>query len=112
MAPHTHPKQRHPWRRLALLLSVLAAAALFFRWSNHSLQTERFTFADPDLPAGFDGAVVVQLSDLHCAAFGENNAELLAAVAAETPDYIFLTGTWWTRRSPCRRGMWRIWRRA
>ena len=104
MAPHTHPKQRHPWRRLALLLSVLAAAALFFRWSNTSLQVERFTFSDPDLPAGFDGAVVVQLSDLHCAVFGENNAALLAAVAAEAPDYIFLTGDLVDQKKPMPEG--------
>ena len=103
-SPHTHPKRRRPWRRLALLLSVLAAAALFFRWSNHSLQTERFTFADPDLPAGFDGAVIVQLSDLHCAEFGENNAELLATVAAEEPDYIFLTGDLVDQKKPMPEG--------
>ena len=104
MASHTHPKQRHPWRRLALLLAVLAAAALFFRWSNHALQVERFSFADPDLPAGFDGTVVVQLSDLHCAVFGENNAALLAAVAAEAPDYIFLTGDLVDQKKPMPEG--------
>ena len=104
MASHTHPKQRHPWRRLALLLAVLAAAALFFRWSNHALQVERFSFADPDLPAGFDGTVVVQLSDLHCAVFGENNAALLAAVAAAEPDYIFLTGDLVDQKKPMPEG--------
>lgn len=92
MASHTRTKRNHPWRRLALLAVVLAACALFFHWSNHSLQVEAFTFVDPELPGGFDGAVIVQLSDLHCAEFGEGNSELLAAVAAAGPDYIFLTG--------------------
>ena len=92
MVSHTRSKRRHPWIRLAVLLAVLAAGILFFYWSNHSLQIERFTFLDSALPEGFDGAVVVQLSDLHCGSFGENNSGLLAAVAAAEPDYIFLTG--------------------
>ena len=81
MVSHTRSKRRHPWIRLAVLLAVLAAGILFFYWSNHSLQIERFTFLDSALPEGFDGAVVVQLSDLHCGSFGENNSGLLAAVA-------------------------------
>ena len=92
MATHTNTKPRRPWRRLAVLLAILAACALFFQWSNHSLQVESFAFADAALPEGFDGAVIVQLSDLHCAEFGENNSGLLSAVAEAAPDYIFLTG--------------------
>ena len=92
MVSHTRSKRRHPWIRLAVLLGILAAGILLFHWSNHSLQIERFTFLDSALPEGFDGAVVVQLSDLHCGSFGENNSGLLAAVAAAEPDYIFLTG--------------------
>ena len=92
MASHTRSKRRHPWRRLAVLLAILAAGILFFNWSNHSLQVEHFTFVDSALPEGFDGAVAVQLSDLHCGEFGANNSRLLSAVAAAEPDYIFLTG--------------------
>ena len=104
MASHTHPKSRRPWRRLAVLAAILAAAVLFFRWSNGSLQVERFAFADGDLPAGFDGAVIVQLSDLHCAEFGENNGDLLSAVAAAEPDYIFLTGDLVDQKKPVPEG--------
>ena len=64
----------------------------FFHWSNHSLQVQRFTFTSPRLPAGFDGCVIVQLSDLHGALFGEDNRDLLKVVAKNRPDYIFLTG--------------------
>ncbi|MBD5162578.1 MAG: metallophosphoesterase [Oscillibacter sp.] len=84
--PHRH--SRRP-RRLLLLCAL---CAVFFWWSNRSLQTESFTFASPRLPAGFDGCVIVQISDLHGGEFGENNQDLLRQVRAAGPDYIFLTG--------------------
>lgn len=84
------PRRRK--RRLLKFLLFCAFCAAFFWWSNHSLQTERFTFASPRLPEGFDGCVIVQLSDLHGAEFGENNETLLACVRDAAPDYIFLTG--------------------
>lgn len=85
-------RRRHRLRSLLLLFVLIAAGAAFFRWSNHSLQTEEFTFVSERLPEGFDGCRIVQLSDLHGAEFGEGNAELLAAVQSAKPDYIFLTG--------------------
>jgi len=90
-----NPNPRRPRRRshrLRNLLLFCAACAVFFRWSNHSLQTDRFTYTSPRLPAGFDGCVIVQLSDLHGAEFGENNETLIAQVRDAAPDYIFLTG--------------------
>ena len=45
-----------------------------------------------DLPAGFSGVRILQLSDLHGAVFGKSNAALLMAVENSAPDYIFLTG--------------------
>ena len=80
---------------LQIALSCLAAAAalvLYLRWGNTALQVSRYDAAFTDLPEGFDGCRIVLLSDLHGAEFGENNAALFAAVAAEKPDLIALTG--------------------
>ncbi len=93
----TTPRRRRRRRRRRLppllkLLLLAIFAALFLRWSNTSLQTERFTYHSDHLPAGFNGCTIVQLSDLHGAEFGENNQKLLRAVAKAEPDYIFLTG--------------------
>mgnify|MGYP001033557352 FL=1 len=82
----------HPLRRVLLFLIFILFCVGFFHWSNHSLQVQRFTFTSPRLPAGFDGCVIVQLSDLHGALFGEDNRDLLKVVAKNRPDYIFLTG--------------------
>lgn len=79
-------------RRFSRFLLLLVLLAVFIWWSNRSLQTERFAFSSPRLPAGFDGCVIVQLSDLHGAEFGEGNKELLRQVEACGPDYIFVTG--------------------
>ena len=83
-------RRRSHW--LLKLILFCALCALFFWWSNHSLQTERFTFASARLPEGFDGCVIVQLSDLHGAEFGEGNETLIEKVRELKPDYIFLTG--------------------
>lgn len=88
-------QRRRRGRRSRLLWKLLLLCTLcagFFWWSNHSLQTETFTFSSPRLPQGFDGCVIVQLSDLHGALFGEDNRALLDRVRSAAPDYIFLTG--------------------
>ena len=92
--PRNHPGRKRRSRRpvLPILLLLVLFGTAFLWWSNRSLQVERFSYASPRLPAGFDGCVVVQLSDLHGALFGEDNRELIDAVQAEEPDYIFLTG--------------------
>ncbi len=83
-------RRRHPLR--ALLALLIAAGAACFYYSNHALQTEYFTVTSPRLPEGFHGCTLVHLTDLHGAQFGEDNADLFAAVKAAQPDYIFLTG--------------------
>ena len=108
-AAFTMPK--HPKRRTRRNLAVLALSALcltgFLYWDNTALQVTRFDPVFSDLPAGFDGCRIVVLSDLHGASFGAHNADLLAAVAAEQPEYIFFWGIWRTstggRRTATRR---------
>lgn len=85
-------RTRRRSHRLGMFLIFCALCAVFFWWSNHSLQTERYIFASPRLPEGFDGCVIVQLSDLHGAEFGEGNRDLIDQVRSQAPDYIFLTG--------------------
>ena len=88
-----HPRKRRPWgRRILILLLLALLCAGFFRWSNHSLQVERFTFSSPRLPEGFDGCTIVVLADLHGAVFGADNQRLLETVSSQAPDVILLAG--------------------
>ena len=88
-APGRRGRRRRFWPWLLLLAAFLLIS--LYR-SNKTLSVEQYTFADPALPAGFAGLRIVQLSDLHGTLFGEDNADLIAAVAAEKPDLIVLTG--------------------
>ena len=81
-----HGRKRKIWPLL------LAALVLFALWENRSIQTEDFTFASARLPEGLAGLRIVQLSDLHGAEFGQDNARLLAAVERAEPDLILVTG--------------------
>lgn len=87
------PKKPHIFRTALIVALVLAALfALLFADSAYRLVTTDYTVTSARLPAGFDGYRIVQLSDLHAAEFGEDNARLVQKVAAAQPDLIVLTG--------------------
>lgn len=86
--PHPFPHKK----RLPLLLPLLLALVLWLLWGNTALMVSEYTVTSARLPDGFDGCRIAQVSDLHNASFGEDNAELLALLAEEEPEYIFLTG--------------------
>jgi len=73
-----------------LVLAALVAALLLL--SKYGLSVTRLSLEFDDLPRGFDGFKIVQLSDLHGSEFGRDNARLIKAVADEEPDLIALTG--------------------
>lgn len=87
-----HPWKHRPLRTVLSLLLFAVLVVLFIRWDNSTLQVTHFEPAFTDLPAGFDGCRIVVLGDLHTAYFGEDNTQLLDAVRAESPDYIFFVG--------------------
>lgn len=87
------PKKLHSFRiALAVLVTLAALFALLFADSANRLVTTDYTVTSARLPADFDGFRIVQLSDLHAAEFGKDNARLVRAVAAAQPDLIVLTG--------------------
>lgn len=87
------PKKLHSFRiALAVLLMLAALFALLFADSANRLVTTDYTVTSARLPVDFDGFRIVQLSDLHAAEFGKDNARLVRAVAAAQPDLIVLTG--------------------
>ncbi len=76
-----------------LLLSAAGAAlCAWLLWGNLAVTVSAYSVALPDLPSGFDGFRIAQVSDLHNAEFGKDNARLLEKLRAAAPDLIVLTG--------------------
>lgn len=82
-------KKRRTLKIIILLLLVLAA--LLYD-SNSRIVVTEYALSSPRLPESFDGFTVVQLSDIHGAEFGEDNARLIEKTAAAQPDIIAITG--------------------
>lgn len=92
-----HPVWRQGGMRVALVLSVLIAAAQVygttFGW--HRLKTARTEIKVKGLPQGFDGFRVVQISDLHLGTYAGDTAfvsRMVDSVNAARPDLIVFTG--------------------
>ena len=71
---------------------MLAALAAYLLWGNFAVTVSEYTVTDEEIPAAFDGFRIVQVSDLHNAAFGKGNRRLLEKIKAAKPDMIVLTG--------------------
>ena len=79
-------------RRALWLVPAVALLAGFGWYENRTIRTSVYRLESARLPEAFSGLRIAQLSDLHGAVFGRENARLLAAVRGAEPDIIALTG--------------------
>ena len=77
---------------LTLLLSLLIILIGWTLWDNAALEVNEFEIVSDRIPQGFDGFRIAQVSDLHNARFGEDNAKLIEMLSQTEPDLIVLTG--------------------
>ena len=61
-------------------------------FASSKLTTTYYDYESERVPESFDGARIVQLSDIHCKNFGKNNEDLIRTVNELNPDIIFITG--------------------
>ncbi len=80
------------WHKLIIFVLIVALGLGYVYYCENHIETEVITVASDNLPEGFAGFNIVQVSDLHGKVFGENHETLLAEVAALGPDIIALTG--------------------
>lgn len=73
-------------------LAVGAAIAGWVVRDNLRLTVTRYSVEFNELPEEFEGFKIVQVSDLHNARFGKDQSRLMAAIRAEKPDIIAITG--------------------
>lgn len=82
-------------RKTTLLIAIgtiLLALIIWIAWSNTALTVSEFTITSDRIPESFSGFRIAQVSDLHNAQFGENNAKLLDILQNNNPDIIVITG--------------------
>ena len=77
---------------VCILIVVLLALTIWTIWGNTALMVSTVTVSSNRIPAAFDGFQIAQVSDLHNAVFGKNNAELLQALSECEPNIIVITG--------------------
>ena len=76
---------------LTTVLCVIILAAWTI-WGNTALMVNTIIISSSRIPAAFLGFRIAQVSDLHNAEFGENNAGLLKLLSESKPDIIVMTG--------------------
>ena len=74
---------------MLLCVNILVAWTV---WGNKALMANTVAISSSRIPATFSGFQIAQVSDLHNAEFGENNAELLKLLSESRPDIIAITG--------------------
>lgn len=80
------------WIWAVILPVILLLCIWWIAWANTALEVTEYTVTGPEIPAGFDGFRIAQVSDLHNTTFGEENAELLQILRQAQPDIIAITG--------------------
>ena len=75
-----------------MFVSFILLLIPFSYVQNNVLTVTGIQVESSDIPAGFDGYRIVQLSDLHNKLFGHNQQILREKVKAQHPDVIFFTG--------------------
>lgn len=58
----------------------------------NGLRVTSFEYSNSKIPEEFDGYKIVQITDLHCAVFGEEQRKLIRCIEEENPDVIVITG--------------------
>ena len=83
-------KKLYRWSIIVLVVLLLFTALLVD--SNARLTVTLYDVNSANLPEGFEGYRIVQLTDLHGAVFGKDNSRLIEKIRDQRPDMIALTG--------------------
>ena len=74
------------------ILIITVVLFLWLLWGNKTVELNNITISSRDLPSAFSGYKIAQISDLHNAQFGNENAMLIRLLKEASPDIIVITG--------------------
>jgi uncharacterized protein len=79
-------------KTLLLTVCILIAIFLFLYIQNNLITVTKIELSLKNLPQGFNGYRIVQLSDLQNKVFGKENNTLVSKIKKSNPDLIVITG--------------------
>lgn len=79
-------------RLIPVAILILTALIIYIAWENQTITVSKYQVSSEKIPTEFDGFCIVQVSDLHCAEFGEGNTRLFSLIKEAKPDIIVITG--------------------
>lgn len=79
-------------KKYILIAMIFLVVVVFLFSQNNFIVVNNMKLDFKDLPRGFDGFKIVQISDLHNKMFGSNQKRLVAKIKRAQPDVIFITG--------------------
>ena len=79
-------------RVLFVVVFVLVVLIVWTLWGNTALEVNEYEVVSDQIPQGFEGFRIAQVSDLHNAEFGEGNEKLIQLLSQTDPDVIVITG--------------------
>lgn len=79
-------------KKLIISCIVLVVLFIFVLVQNNWLEVSQYAYKSNEVPPEFVGYRIVQISDLHNAAFGKENERLLDKIRELEPDMVVLTG--------------------
>lgn len=77
---------------VSVLICAIIAISLWIAWGNTALMITEVPIVSKKIPENFSRYRIAQISDLHNAQFGKDNANLLEKLRSCNPDIIVLTG--------------------
>ena len=77
---------------LAVAFILFAAAVFFTAWGNLTVKTTVINIDDENIPKGFDGFKIAQISDFHNTELGKDNSKIIKVLQKQQPDIIVITG--------------------
>ncbi len=76
----------------AIIVAVLVLIIIWIVYGNTALEIKTINVSAENLPKGFDGFRIAQISDLHNTEFGKDNEKLVSALKETKTDIIVITG--------------------
>lgn len=83
---------------LLTLLAVFLSSTYYLWYENNTIEVTQYEKIIDGLPSSFKGYKILQIADLQCKKYRNNNEELIQLIDNSQPDIIVITGDLFDRR--------------